>query len=293
MKTGIHKFCFALLTTSLLLVSSAGVWAADTSGDTPSESYYQNREKGWFWYEDPPPPPKEEKEEKPIAPPPAVAIPKTPDEIMAVKFEAYKKTLEMAQMAAFLEPTPANLKRYAELQVALVKRASEASDVWQRVIWANPQLDFTQENPVTHLGMTAHEESIKKAKRETFDRLAATSMLYFFFRSDCPYCHEFAPILANFSKETGIRVFPITLDGKGLPEFPKPYVNNGIAATLGVTSWPALFLVEPAKGVITPVSYGVMSSIELADRLEEIANPSSTAVGAATPTQSFTPAALK
>jgi conjugal transfer pilus assembly protein TraF len=283
MNSALNRWCLACLSGLLVLVTSASAWAAPTD-DAPSENYYRNHERGWFWYEDPP----AEVKAEPAAQPAAVKTP-TQDEAMMAKFEAYKKAIEKARVAAFLEPTPQNLTRYAELQTELVRKANEASDVWQRVIWANPQFDFTQERPVTRLGLNAYEESANKVKRATFGRLAATGVLYFFFRSDCPYCHEFAPTLAHFAQETGIKVFPVTLDGGSLPDFPRPKKDNGMAATLGVTSWPALFLGEPAKGVITPVGFGVMSDTELAERLSEIANPSSPSIGAATPTQPFSP----
>ena len=273
-----------------LMAPFAGAWAADNALDAFPDSYYRGHERGWFWYEDPPPPPKDA---VPATPPPAAAATKAPEDAVMVKFEAYKQAIEKARVVAFFEPTPQNLKHYAELQTDLVNRSSEAADVWQRVIWANPQYDFTQDRPVTRLGLNAYEEQHNKAKNATFEHLAATGVLYFFFRSDCPYCHEFAPTLASFSKASGIRVFPVSLDGKGLPDFPHPYVNNGIADTLGVKSWPALFLGEPSKGVITPVGFGVMSGMDLAERLTEIVNPSSPAVGAATPTQPFSPAALQ
>ena len=277
-----------LLAFFLLLTPFAGVWAADTSYDAPAETYYRGHERGWFWYEDPPPPSKDAVP----APPRSAAAAKAPEDAVMVRFEAYKQAIEKARVVAFFEPSPQNLKHYAALQTDLVKRSSEAADVWQRVIWANPQYDFTQERPVTRQGLNAYEEKANKAKIATFERLAATGVLYFFFRSDCPYCHEFAPTLANFSRATGIRVFPVSLDGKGLPDFPRPYVDNGIAGTLGVKSWPALFIGEPSKGVITPVGFGVMSETELAERLTEILNPSSPAVGAATPARPFSPAAL-
>ena len=278
-----------LLALIFLQAAFAGAWAADTSYDAPAETYYRGHERGWFWYEDPPPPSKDAVP----APPRSAAAAKAPEDAVMVRFEAYKQAIEKARVVAFFEPSPQNLKHYAALQTDLVKRSSEAADVWQRVIWANPQYDFTQERPVTRQGLNAYEEKANKAKIATFERLAATGVLYFFFRSDCPYCHEFAPTLANFSRATGIRVFPVSLDGKGLPDFPRPYVDNGIAGTLGVKSWPALFIGEPSKGVITPVGFGVTSEPELPHRLPPVLNPPSPAVGAATPSRPFSPAALQ
>lgn len=39
-------------------------------------------------------------------------------------------------------------------------------------------------------------------------------------QSTCQYCRQFAPVLKAFSQQTGLDVFPISLDGKGDAEFP-------------------------------------------------------------------------
>lgn len=36
-----------------------------------------------------------------------------------------------------------------------------------------------------------------------------------FMQSTCQYCRQFAPVLKAFSQQTGLDVFPISLDGKG------------------------------------------------------------------------------
>jgi conjugal transfer pilus assembly protein TraF len=272
---------FITLTTTPC-VHAAGEAGAGASDDLPN--FYRSREDGWFWYKDPPPPPPKPKED---APPPTAATPAV--DPLLTKFEAYKKALEQARVTAFFEPTPRNVGRYATLQTDLVKRSSEVSDVWQRVIWANPQFDFTQERPVNRAALNVYEAKADATKRNTMERLATSAVLYFFFRSDCPYCHEFAPTLARFSRLSGIQVFPITLDGGVLADFPRPVRDNGIATNLGVTSWPALYLAEPGKRQITPVGFGVMSELDLAERLVQIINPPSSTVDAGTPRQAFNP----
>lgn len=263
----------------LILVSLANV--APAADDDTDANFYGRREDGWFWYKDPPPPPKKPEIAPKEAAPPAASDP------LLTKFEDYKKALTSARIKAFFEPTPANVSQYAALQTDLVRKANDVSDVWQRVIWANPQFDFTQERPVDRLGLNAYEAKSAALKHTTLEHLASTSVIYFFFRSDCPYCHEFAPVLARFSATTGIKVFPITLDGGSLPDYPHPTRDNGMASNLQVTSWPAVFLGEPAKRQITPIGYGSMSEMELAERLVQIVNPPSTTVDDATPRQAF------
>lgn len=44
--------------------------------------------------------------------------------------------------------------------------------------------------------------------------------LVLFMQSACQYCRQFAPVLKSLSQQTGLSVFPISLDGKGDAEFP-------------------------------------------------------------------------
>ena len=104
--------------------------------------------------------------------------------------------------------------------------------------------------------------------------LARDHALFFFFRSDCPYCHQFGPYLSEFEAKFGLTVVPISVDGGPLlPAFPNPKIDNGIARALDVREVPALFLVEPHSGRIVPIGYGVLSESELLERLQVVSQP--------------------
>jgi conjugal transfer pilus assembly protein TraF len=65
----------------------------------------------------------------------------------------------------------------------------------------------------------------------------------------------------------GIEILPVSLDGGTLPDFPHPRTDTRVAADLGVSTVPSLFLVDPRKRNVIPVGSGVMSAEELADRI--------------------------
>ena len=66
-------------------------------------------------------------------------------------------------------------------------------------------------------------------------------------------------------------VFAVSLDGKGLPEYPNPQPDNGIAARLSATSVPALYLTAPSRREIRPVGFGLMAFNELIERIAMLA----------------------
>lgn len=73
--------------------------------------------------------------------------------------------------------------------------------------------------------------------------------LVFFFRSDCPYCHQFAPKLKQLAAQTGTYTYAFSLDNQGIAGFEVPIPSTpDIAATFfenprSVTV-PATFLIN-------------------------------------------------
>ena len=101
--------------------------------------------------------------------------------------------------------------------------------------------------------------------------LAKKSGLFFFYRSTCPYCQRFAPIVKAFAESYGLTIIPITTDGIALPEFPDSHPDQGQAEKFHVTVEPALFSVNPYTHQAIPIAYGLVSEAELKKHLLAIA----------------------
>ncbi len=275
--------CTGWLLGCLLLgcVSISPVWAQPQM--ETGKPFLGDRERGWFWYEAAPLPPAKTPKEPKGSPGSTTAKP-----IEVKRYEQFKAGMEEARIVAMFNPTQANVERYVQYRTALVKIADQLAEAGQRVVWANPDYDFTQARPVSAVGLQAFDSQKQAQRRQTFERLARTHVLYFFFKSDCPYCHAFAPVLLGFSLATGIKIFPVTLDGGALNEFPLPHVDRGQAAALGATTVPAVYLANPATREVAPIAFGIQSESELVDRVMAIANPSaSDYVDASTPIRSL------
>jgi conjugal transfer pilus assembly protein TraF len=68
-------------------------------------------------------------------------------------------------------------------------------------------------------------------------------------------------------------VFAVSLDGRGLPEYPNPQPDNGIATRLNASMVPALYLTAPSRREIQPVGFGVMALTDLVERIAALAKP--------------------
>jgi conjugal transfer pilus assembly protein TraF len=252
----------------LLAIVLASVSTASAEEWTREATYWRRQEEGWFWYRDPP----QLRTAKPPASPVPTTTPATKSPEM-VAHEDLKARLDQALAVAYMNPTDSNVRSYLRLQTQAVRRASSFADAWQRVVWATPEFDFTLERPVNATALEIYDREREAAQIRTAEQLAQTHVLFFLFRSDCPYCQQFAPLLRSFEQKFGLRVFAISLDGGTLPEFPLARIDNGIATTLKVTQVPALFLASPRTNMITPLGYGVLSEAELLERLQVIAAP--------------------
>lgn len=235
-----------------------------------AHAYWQRHREGWFWYDDPPieragkqNPKRVESKSPSIAKPPEL-----------IEHETLVKRLEDLKNIAFINPTERNIKAYLDLQTEVVQRASYFADVWQRVVWANPYMDFTvQGRPMNAAALEVYDRQKEHATTDLLTSLAQTHVLFFFFRSDCPYCHRFAPLLKTFEAKHGLKIYPISMDGGALPDFPHPNLDNGISNTLNVRMVPTLFLASPGKAEIIPLGAGILSETELLQRIATAVKP--------------------
>ncbi|HCD1372017.1 conjugal transfer protein TrbB [Klebsiella pneumoniae] len=94
-----------------------------------------------------------------------------------------------------------------------------------------------------------------------------------FLSSQCPYCHQFNPVLKKVSGTIGINVFVYSFDGAGDAVFPSvlptttDILNNFFAELPKVT--PTDFIVNKDTLVTIPLSQGAISEEALVQRLNE------------------------
>jgi len=241
--------------------ASAEPLAEDTGGQVLNSYWFRNRE-GWFWYREPPPPALN-------APLPPTAS-QRPLEL--VRFEAMQKRLDDLKRVAVMNPTEANLLAYMRYQRMVMNKSEVFAERWQRLVWTVPELDYgITGRPTNSMAIAAFDEQTQERQAQAVRALSATHGLLFIFRSDCPYCHRLAPILKRFEQEFGMLIFPVSLDGGGLPEYPNPQLDNGIAARLNPSVVPALYLTAPSKREIRPVGFGLMALSDLIERIAALA----------------------
>jgi conjugal transfer pilus assembly protein TraF len=264
----VNAFRFAFLAVLAVLPAIATHAAEPAAAQPPNPAetatvYWQQHREGWFWYRDPTPP-----TARPA--PKAPATPARPREL--ADFEAMQQRLETLKRVAVMNPTDDNLMAYMRFQRMVMDRSQVFADRWQRLVWREPSLDYASEGrPTNTLAIAAFDERQRDRDTAAVRQLAATHGLVFVFRSDCPFCHRFAPVLKRFAQSHGLTVLAVSLDGGSLPEYPDARPDNGIAARLNARAVPALYLTQPSRRAFRPVGFGLMSDTDLLERIVALA----------------------
>ncbi|MBY0462412.1 MAG: conjugal transfer protein TraF [Alphaproteobacteria bacterium] len=247
---------FGLLLNLLLLATSLHA------------GFFKEQAQGWHWYEALPledvfEDNKSEAKAFSSSSPSIPLKPKTSTELV----KAYRQELERRLTEAWVNPTPQNLKAYQEMQKDMMRRSEKFSKTWMQVVYENPPLDHTIVAPVNQKARHVYLDEERKHIQETIKALSQTYGLFFFFRGDCPYCHQFAPIVKTFSKTYGWEVIAISQDGEPLEEFFDVQPDNGLFASWKIEVLPSLYAVNPNTGHVLPVAIGLTSLDQMEERI--------------------------
>lgn len=230
----------------------------ETDG-TANSRWYRDQERGWFWYEEPP---IEVEEEDPLE----ASIPAPPTSALA-ELEALQQKIEETKAQAVLHPSEESLRAWLVLNQQVQNRAELFADTMQRVVWTTPSLDQSLVRPHSQEGLKAWTAARTEARSKALQEIAAEYGLFFVFESDCAYCRQLAPFLQRFARTYDFKVVPISLDGGTLPEFPDARYEPSMRQRLSVEVTPAVYLVNPDRGDVQPIAYGVVSLSELETRI--------------------------
>jgi conjugal transfer pilus assembly protein TraF len=252
--------------------------------NAPEVSYFADKQRGWFWYEVLPEPVKkpqpetqaDQEEPRHDSKPPSVVQtpiePKTQTnpsaEPQPLSSAWLKQNLEHYLNQAIDDPTQENVAAFYYLQRVMMDKAERFTNAARYVVMSDPQLDETVRRPVaTYAANEANHQAGVVAER-ALKSIAAQAGILFFFRSDCPYCHVQAPILAMLENAYGFKIYPVSLDGLPMPNgiFSQFKRDQGQAAMLGVEQTPALFLMKPPKQIV-PLAQGALSLEEITGRI--------------------------
>ena len=225
----------------------------------PASAYWDDRASGWFWYEQRPAPvPTPE-------PPPAAPVP--PPEVAAHR--ALQAKLEQQRIIAIMAPTAANISAYLHTQKEVLDRSAMFADMWQRVVWSTPELDYSlRGRPTDAAALYAHDSDQRLRQAGLLARAASGHGLFFVFGRDCLHCAQMAAALQRLQDEHKMPVQAVALAGASSEAFPDAWPDNGFAAAAGIASVPAIMLASlDGSARLLPIAYGPLSYEQLQQRI--------------------------
>ena len=228
-----------------------------TTSDRQDSFYCEERKLGYWFYCSKPRPPEMEVEAPAVTP------------SATSQLDAITANLRELKAKAILEPTPANVTAYIRFQRAQLDRASLFSDVWQRAIWQDPDLDYTLQRPISTLGKRQWQDTRSAERNAVMAQLSERYGLFYFFAQSCGACEVMSPIVQSVASTWHITVRAISTDGGPSRHFPNYTVETNQRSRMGLEPkvTPAVVLWDAAKGQPIPIGYGVMSADELQDRI--------------------------
>mgnify|MGYP006420895645 CR=1 FL=1 len=120
------------------------------------------------------------------------------------------------------------------------------------------------------------QQTPAKTERTPMAALRKTYAVVLFYRSGCPHCQRFDPIVSALTHRDHLTTYAYTTDGRDLPSFP-----HSLMATPPVLSAffggrervvPAVFLVNLHTLASYPVSVGEMSYAAFDRKLHQVAS---------------------
>lgn len=229
------------------------------------------RTKGWNFYCDPNAVDEEEPEaaaELPPAPPPA------PPKTYTEQIEEYRAQLDELKHRAILEPTSDNVVAYMEAQAAMVRQAGLFTEVWQRSLFANPNLDANVDRPLSQIGSNLYQDRLDVDRDAAFQTATTERALMFVYDGSpsCLVCSTQGEVLQALVQQYGVSVLAVTRDGIVLPTFPDSVTDQGEVQKLGFADVPSPFLalVEPRSGQVDLIGAGLMTQDIVLDRIRII-----------------------
>lgn len=242
---------------ALSLLLCAVTTAYGQSSGVAGQSFYADKERGWFWYEEPPP---TVEEEEPLPPeePQVVVVPEEakPQEVLAPapapgSIAWIKENLPRMRDRAIENPTDENIAAYYYAQRLMLDMSERFARRANEVIAADPLLDEDLRSPASNAVAESISRESVKVRNVLMKRIADKAAIMFFFNgADCRMCGPTITALTSLQNQYGFIVMPVSMDGHDLPGNPFQAVqyDAGLAKHLGVIASPALALAVPPFG---------------------------------------------
>ena len=168
-----------------------------TSNVSFASNFYEQRYRGWLWFED------REKQEIRELEEEAVKKKEQRAEKIArarAEVEEFSKELEDLRFMMIWDSTVENVLAYKKKEGEMFNTAMKVDRSYRMARLADPDHADRLKNPMNLYGRKIQAKEQEKKIAKEVAELASQVELFVFIKSDCPYCDQLEPVLANFAK---------------------------------------------------------------------------------------------
>ncbi len=242
-----------------LFFSLSSAWAEDT--------FWEDRQRGYFWYEDPELPAVEDQDtlfdDKPmidnIGKEAKPTDRYTYDDLFELHPDNFQVMIDARLKHAVHRPTEENVLRFLEAADVAKKKSRLLANVAGYVAMQNPWLTGESRYPYSQPGRNVYVQQRNKEIQTTLEEFRDRYAIIAFHQTGCGYCTAQEEILAYFEQLNGWSVRRIDINE-----------SPGLAARFHVEITPTLLLVSRATQESRIVSSGVISLDQLTTRVYQL-----------------------
>lgn len=185
------------------------------------------------------------------------------------RIDEIREQLQEMRAEAVLEPTTENVSAYIRFQRVQLDRASHFTAVWQRVLWQQPDLDYTLQRPVSNLAKKVWSDARAAEQTDLLATLGERYGIFYIYSGSCGACRAFSPLMRAFADRYGLTVKAVSTDGAPNDYFPDALADVGQVTALGLSGQPvpAVILFDAVSREVIPVGFGLMTEEDLKERI--------------------------
>ena len=223
-----------------------------------ANGFYEDRERGYYAYEE------IEIEEEKIEKNEMTEKPMSAVETLRAEGEEMEELFAEMQ----LNPTKENIHAYIKKSREITNRSFTASMAYGDEMFFTEGLSNRPKGQYAPTVSIAHDEEEIGITNKIIAHNKKYSLIYF-LRSDCPYCAQFSPILKRIVEETDFNVLAVSLDGKGMADFPEVVYSKRLIEKSKVQAVPAVYLLDPVENKVQAVSFGFKGRSDFRNQLSK------------------------
>lgn len=259
----------------IFILGMLSVSSSFAAHGSDTDKWYSDRQRGWFWHETKPKLPMPEKNKEAVVIKSDTSKQNHTADKIALNVAWLKDNLPKIQERAINLPTKENLAAFAYAQRLMIDLGSRFSTKMTEFMELETQLDESSRRPETAFALSSFNSETRDTITSLIHKITKDSHLWFFYVSNCPYCHKQIPILKELKIRYGVNILAVSMDGgliQGIEDFEVVFDQNmTVSKKFNVSSTPSMFIVGNTDKQVIPLTQGLHALPEIEDRMLLIA----------------------